>query len=49
MVDGRDGLSTPEASSPRPWIKMIAADWEGLAGVDVGGRTMGGCLCGDMI
>lgn len=39
-------LSTPSASSPRPWTKMKAAAWEGLEGVARAGMMMGGLRTG---
>jgi hypothetical protein len=41
LVERDNGLSRPEAVSPRPWMKMNAADEEGLVG-DWGGMVMAG-------
>jgi hypothetical protein len=42
-------LSTPSASSPRPWMKMKVADLEISVGAEIGGMIMGGFLEGAMI
>ena len=45
----RATLSSPSASSPRPWMKMKAADLETSLGGVVGGSTIGGFLSGAML
>lgn len=42
-------LSGPEASSPRPWMKMIAEDLAGSFGGELAGTMMGGCLSGGIV
>jgi hypothetical protein len=47
-MGGYGTLSTPSASSPRPWIKMRAAYLEISDGGEIGGMIMGGFLEGAM-
>ena len=42
-------LSTPSASSPRPWMKMKAADLEISEGEEMDGMIMGGFLEGAIL
>ena len=44
-----DGLSTPAASSPRPWIKMKAAELEILEASLEAGTMMGGLLSAGIV
>lgn len=42
-------LSRPNASSPKPWMKMMAEDSEGPLGGIAGGMIMGGVLSGGIV
>lgn len=42
-------LSMPSASSPRPWMKIKAADLAMSAGGSEGGIIMGGILSGAIV
>lgn len=48
-IEEGNALSTPSASSPRPWTKMKAADLEGSEGGEDGCMMIGGLRSVDIL